>query len=117
MSKVVRLSSYRRKVNQPVYFTRGELNRLLSLYSRRVIGGEWKDYAIDQGKGMSAFSIYRDSSTHAAFTVYKFANGSNRKGDYVVGSGGNILQRGRTLVEVLAVLEPNLRLVTKQPYG
>ena len=111
MSKVVRLSSFRSKGNQRVYFTRCELNQLLSIYSRRVIGGEWKDYAIDQGKGMSAFSIYGDSSGRAAFTVYKFANGSHRKGDYVVGSGGNILQRGRTLDEALSVLKTNLRLV------
>jgi hypothetical protein len=111
MSKVVRLSSFRSKSNQRVYFTRCELNQLLSIYSRRVIGGEWKDYAIDQGKGMSAFSIYRDSSNRPAFTVYKFANGSHRKGNYVVGSGGNILQRGRTLDEALSVLKTNLRLV------
>ena len=114
MSKVVRLSSYRKKGPQAVYFTRNELNQLLSLYSRRVIGGEWKDYAIDHGKGMSAFSIYRDSSNRPAFTVYKFASGSHRKGDYVVGSGGNILQRGSTLVEALSVLEPHLKLVTKK---
>jgi len=113
MSKVVRLSSYRRRGDQRVHFTRGELNQLLSLYSRRVIGGEWKDYAIDHGKGMSAFSIYRDSSNRPAFTVYKFASGTHRKGDYVVGSGGNILQRGGTLGEVLAVFEPHLKLVTK----
>lgn len=113
MPEVVRLSSYRKKGARPVSFTRNELNQLLSLYSRRVIGGEWKDYAIDHGKGMSAFSIYRDSSNRPAFTVYKFASGTHRKGDYVVGSGGNILQRGRTLGEALAVLEPHLKLVTQ----
>src|SRR5690606_10999380 len=97
MSWVVRISDFRRKNAPPVYFTRNELNQLLSLYSRRVIGGEWKDYAIDQGRGMSAFSIYRDSSTRPAFTIYKYANGSHRLGDYAVGSGGNLINRGKTL--------------------
>ena len=112
MSRVVRLSEFRRKGTAAVYFTRNELNQLLSLYSRRVIIGEWKDYAIDQGRGMSAFSIYRDSSSRPAFTIYKFANGSHRRGDYVVGSGGNVINRGKTLAEAMAILERQLRVVS-----
>ena len=112
MSRLVRLSDFRRKNVAAVYFTRNELNQLLSLYSRRVIGGEWKDYAIDQGRGMSAFSIYRDSSNRPAFTIYKYASGSHRRGDYVVGSGGNLLNRGRTLAEAISILERELRLVS-----
>ena len=112
MSRLVRLSDFRRKNVATVYFTRNELNQLLSLYSRRVIGGEWKDYAIDQGRGMSAFSIYRDSSNRPAFTIYKYASGSHRRGDYVVGSGGNLLNRGKTLAEAISILERELRLVS-----
>ena len=113
MSRLVRLSDYRRRNAPSVYFTRTELNQLLSLYSRRVIGGEWKDYAIDQGRGMSAFSIYRDSSTRPAFTIYKYANGTHRRGDYVVGSGGNLLNRGKTLEDAISVLERQLRVVSR----
>ena len=113
MSTVVRLTEYRRKSVQNVYFTRTELNQLLSIYSRRVIGGEWKDYAIDQGRGMSAFSIYKSSHTQPAFTIYKYAKGSHRRGDYVVGTGGNILNRAKTLQDALSVLERQLRLVGK----
>ena len=107
------MTEYRRKSVAAVYFTRNELNQLLSIYSRRVIGGEWKDYAIDQGRGMSAFSIYRDSSGQPTFTIYKYAKGSHRRGDYVVGSAGNILNRATTLQDALSVLERQLRLVTK----
>lgn len=113
MSQVVRLTDYRRKSAPSVYFTRSELNQLLSIYSRRVIAGEWKDYAIDQGRGMSAFSIYRNSNTQPAFTIYKYAKGSHRRGDYVVGCGGNIINRAHTLDDALSVLERQLRLVGK----
>ena len=113
MSRVVRLTEYRRKSVPTVYFTRNELNQLLSIYSRRVIGGEWKDYAIDHGRGMSAFSIYRNSHTQPAYTIYKYAKGTHRRGDYVVGSGGNILNRAKTLGDALTVLERQLRLVSK----
>ncbi len=112
MTKVVRLSDYRRSKGRVVSFTRSELNLLLSLYSRRVIGGEWKDYAIDHGSGMSAFSIYRDSSDRPLFTVFKFTGGNKKKGSYVVGSGGNTLKRGRTLAEALSLFEKELQLVS-----
>lgn len=112
MTKVVRLSDYRRSKGRVVSFTRPELNLLLSLYSRRVIGGEWKDYAIDHGSGMSAFSIYRDSSDRPLFTVFKFTGGNKKKGSYVVGSGGNTLKRGRTLAEALSLFEKELQLVS-----
>ncbi|MGB0577084.1 MAG: DUF2794 domain-containing protein, partial [Alphaproteobacteria bacterium] len=52
MPKVVRLKDFNRNNSAPVYFTKAELNQLLSHYSRRVISGEWKDYAIDHGNGM-----------------------------------------------------------------
>ncbi|MFT5439072.1 MAG: hypothetical protein ACI9MJ_000933 [Alphaproteobacteria bacterium] len=113
MIKVVKISDHRRKKAPPVYFSRIELNQLLSLYSRRVISGEWKDYAIDHGRGMSAFSIYRDSKAHSAFTIYKYESGSHRSGDYVLGTGGNVVKRGRTLLEVLAPIERELRLVSR----
>lgn len=112
MFEIVRLSDVRRRAAPPVYFTKHELNLLLSLYSRRVIGGEWKDYAIDQGRGMSAFSVFRDSSNRAAYTVFKFAPGTHRQGDYVVASGGNMIKRGRTLAEVLSGFERRLKLVS-----
>ena len=113
MSRVVRLTEYRRKSVPTIYFTRSELNQLLSIYSRRVIGGEWKDYAIDHGRGMSAFSIYRSSNTQPAYTIYKYAKGSHRRGDFVVGSGGHVLNRAQTLGDALSVLERQLRLVGK----
>ncbi len=114
MSKVIRLSSYRKAKAKGrfVSFSRPELNLLLSLYSRRVIDGEWKDYAIDHGNGMSAFSIFRNSSDRPAFTIFKFSGGDSKRGAYVVGSGGNTLKRAPTLAEALSVFESELKLIS-----
>jgi hypothetical protein len=113
MPKIVRLKDFKLKDTVSVYFTKAELNQLLSHYSRRVISGEWKDYAIDHGKGMSAFSIYRDTGTHPVFTVFKYAKGTHRHGDYVVGAGGNMLKRGKKLTDVLSVFDRHLKLVSR----
>lgn len=111
--KIVRLSEHRRKAAPPVYFTKNELNRLLSVYSRRVIGGEWKDYAIDFGRGMVAFSIYGDVSGRPLFTIYKFAPGTHRQGDYLLASGGSTIQRAPTLEAVLTPFDRRLSLVSR----
>ena len=110
MTSLIRLSEYKRKKAPRVHFTKNELNQLINLYSRRVIVGEWKDYAIDHGRGMSAFSVYRDSSGLAAYTIYKFAGG-NKSGNFAVGTGGTLIKRGKTLGEALAVLERQLRVI------
>jgi hypothetical protein len=108
---VLRLSDYRRRV-PAVCFRRDELNKLLSLYSRRVIGGEWRDYAIDQDARHAAFSVFRRSSDRPIFTVCKFADGSHPEGDYVLYSGRTAVKRGRSIDDTLAWFERSLRLVT-----
>jgi len=111
MSKVVLLKKYRNRGTSAVSFTKNELNQLLSLYSQRVINGEWKDYAINHEKDMSAFSIYRDTGNQPIFTIFKYATGTNYNGDYVLGSYGIFLKRGRNLSEVLSSFQNNLELV------
>ena len=111
--KVVLLEDFKRKDSSTVYFTKSELNQLLSHYSKRVISGEWKDYAIDHGNGMSAFSIYRETGTLPVFTISKYAKGTHRNGDYVVGAAGNTLKRGKDLSDVLSIFKRQLKLVSR----
>ena len=40
-------------------FSRGELNHILALYGRKVVSGQWKDYAIDTLKDQAIFSIFK----------------------------------------------------------
>src|SRR5258705_6549365 len=42
-----------------VTFDRRELNRIFSLYGRKVAAGEWRDYAIDFLKDRAVFSVFR----------------------------------------------------------
>jgi len=113
MSGVVNLSKYRRgQKRRHVCFDRLELNKLLSLYSSRVIRGEWKDYAISYGDGISEFSIFRNSSDRPAFTVIKYPPGSHRRGDYMVCADDRRLKQADSLESVLKVFERNLKLVS-----
>lgn len=110
MSNVIRIG-HRAAARRVVAFNRRELSQMLSIYSDRVMRGEWRDYAIDHGPGVAAFSIYRDSTNRPIYTIVKYPPGSQREGDYMVKSGPSTLRRGPTLADVLTVFRPALRLL------
>lgn len=107
MATLLRLHEYRRKA-RAVFFTRTELNQLLSMYSRRVMRGEWRDYAIDQQENAVRFSVFRHTHERPLYTLVKFAPGTSRQGDYAVLSGMQRLASAQTLGEVLQSLQRQL---------
>jgi hypothetical protein len=111
MSNVLSLPQPQRHRRKTVVFERSELNQLLNLYSKRVAAGEWRDYAIDFRPGMAMFSIFRHTAEQPLFAIAKMAPGSQRQGDYLVVNGPRKLAQGRSIGEVLAALERQLRLI------
>jgi hypothetical protein len=107
MATLHRLTDYRRKA-KAVFFTRPELNQLLSLYSRQVMRGEWRDYAIDQRDSAALFSVFRRTHERPLYTIVKFAPGTSRHGDFAVLSGPQRLATGGTIAEVLRALQKTL---------
>ena len=105
-----RLADYR-AMRKTIYFNRIELNQLLAVYSRHVIRGEWRDYAIDHLDGFAQFSVFRHSQESPAFSIMKCAGGNNRQGDFLVYSGRQKLRVGKTLGEVLDIFQRKPALV------
>jgi hypothetical protein len=103
MNTVLRLADYRRR-HKRVFFSRPELHQLLSLYSRQVARGLWRDYAIDQQDGEALFSVFRHTHESPLFTVVNAAPGTGRPGDYVLRQGRQCLASGAALADVMATL-------------
>ena len=94
------------------FFSRGELNQLLSLYSRRVMAGDWRDYAIDHRDGMAVFSVFRHSSDRPLYAVAKrLANGGGQD-QFLLLSGARILKRSHSIDQVLPNFEHGIGLVS-----
>ena len=92
-----------------VHFERRELDRILNIYGRMVIAGEWRDYAIDFREDAALFSIFRRSSEVPLYTVEKRPKLRNRQGQYaVIAASGHVLKRGRELKDVLRVFDRKL---------
>src|SRR5271154_1068414 len=95
-----------------VTFSRRELDRILSLYGRKVAAGEWRDYAIDFLKDRAVFSVFRRASEVPIYRIEKNPKLGRRQGAFsVISATGHILRRGHELDRVLGALDPSLRIV------
>ena len=95
-----------------VTFDRRELNRILSLYGRKVAAGEWRDYAIDFLRDRAVFSVFRRASEVPLYRIEKNPKLARRQGAYtIVSSTGLIVRRGHELDRVLRVLDKSLSVV------
>ncbi|WP_119459616.1 DUF2794 domain-containing protein [Rhodospirillaceae bacterium SYSU D60014] len=111
MTKVIRLADLKRR-HRDIFFNRRELNQLLSLYSRRVARGEWRDYAIDHKPGMAVFSVFRHSHERPLYSIVKCTTGPDRPPDYVVLTGQKRLKLSKSIDDALKVLDIQLRVVS-----
>lgn len=90
-------------------FERSELDRILNIYGRMVIAGEWRDYAIDFLEEAAVFSIFRRSSEVPLYVVEKRPKLRNRQGQFaVIAASGHVLKRGHELASVLRVFDRKL---------
>ena len=111
---VLAFGDHRRR-QRTIYFTRPELNQLLGLYSRRVIRGEWRDYAIDHRDGLALFSVFRHSREGPIYSIVKIAGSADRPAEFAVRRGPQQLHAGRSLAEVLDFFHPRLILLAAGP--
>ena len=110
MAKLYRLTEISPS-SRATFFDRNELSQLLSLYSRRVANGQWRDYAIDQQGGSAVFSVFRHTHDAPAFRIAKqSARGTGSA--YVVSSGAETLIQAKTMAEALSVFGGTLRVVS-----
>ncbi len=105
MSEPIRLSDYR-SPKGGVYFDRHELRRLLDVYSRRVMSGEWKDYAIDYQNGRAIFSVFRHSFDSPLFAIAKRRDG--KRCAYQVFNGPRKIRQSLTIEDALLIFDNKL---------
>ncbi len=102
----------RRRRPKRVFFSRRELDRLLSLYSRRVMAGEWRDYAIDHRDGMAIFSVFRHSFERPLFAIAKRPTQGGGRDQFLLMRAGQVLRRSDRIDQVLPNVEHGFRVVT-----
>lgn len=96
-----------------IFFTRAELEAILSVYGRKVVEGEWRDYAIGAFRDVAVFAVHRRTSEQPLFRIEKRPKLARRQGAYsVIAATGLVMKRGHDLAQVLKVFEKrSLRIV------
>ncbi len=111
MAKLYRLNELSPS-SRTTFFDRNELSQLLSLYSRRVSSGQWRDYAIDQKGSSAVFSVFRHTHDAPAFRIAKQRARGAAGNAYIVSSGAETLIQAKTMTEALSVFGGSLRVVS-----
>ena len=101
----------RRRLYRSVYFSRGELQVLLRLFSRHVAAKEWLDYSIDSGEKRAVFCVYRRAHDFPLYEIHKLAPGTGKAGDFLIVKKGSLVKVSRTLNSALHIFDPPLRAV------
>jgi hypothetical protein len=92
--------------NTVEFFNRRELNQILQVYSRRVMSGEWLDYALGYDDGGAVFAIYGGSYSAPLYSIAKRPRNQRRQaGRYQVAARGRVLKTDQSLTGVLKVLD------------
>ncbi|MCY3830494.1 MAG: DUF2794 domain-containing protein, partial [Rhodospirillaceae bacterium] len=81
------------------------------LYSRRVVNGEWRDYAIDHDATQATVSFYRCAAEHPQYAITKTAGHKGRPGLFVLKAGPQRIAQSPSLEEVIGAVERQPRLV------
>lgn len=99
------------KKQKTAYFSRAELTQILNVYSKRVAGGEWRDYALDHHDGLAVFSIYKSSHEMPLYTIEKKRLKGKDRWIYIVSDRRKALKQSARLSDVLDYLNNLPRLV------
>ena len=101
-TKIITGNAYLAVQKKQNFFSKEELNLILSLYGKGVSSGKWKDYAIDASKDETIFSIYRHASEMPLFKITK-NHKSKRVGErwIVKSTTGEVLKRNKNLKNLL----------------
>jgi hypothetical protein len=93
-------------------FDRQELREIFNLYGRKVVSGEWRDYALDFLRDRAVFSVFRRASEMPLYRIVKDPALARRQGAYaVITATGLVMKRGHELRNVLRVLDKPRLLV------
>jgi len=111
--KIITGNAYLADQKKQNFFSKEELNLILSVYGKGISSGKWKDYAIDSSIKETIFSIYKHASEMPIYRIIK--NHKSRRTDErwtIKSTSGQIIKRNKNLSYLLNYFkEKDFRLI------
>ena len=114
-TKIITGNAYLADQKKQNFFSKEELNLILSLYGKGVSSGKWKDYAIDRDENKSSFSIYRHASEMPIYKIIKNHKIKNPDDKWkILSISGQETKRNRSLEKILKFLDGKRLILLKK---
>ena len=100
-----------------IFFSKFELTSILSLYSKQVSKGHWRDYALDNKIDNAIFSIYRHTQDKPMFQIIKYSQkGFRYKPSFYIKKNEEIISKSNSLFTILSNFEKKLSIKKLRNY-
>ena len=100
-----------------IFFSKFELTSILSLYSKQVSKGCWRDYALDSKIDNAIFSIYKHTHDKPMFQIIKNSQkGFRNKPSFYIKKGEEIISKSKSLFTILSNFEKKLSIKKLRKY-
>ena len=86
---LISLTPYAHNHNSKLYFSKYELNLILSCYSFGVVRGSWKDYSINFNKHEAVFCFYKHTQVSPEYALIKYKKDKKNQFIYRLKEGEN----------------------------
>ena len=110
ISNVLKLSRNKNHKNI-IFFSKLELTSILSLYSKQVSKGFWKDYAMDSQNETAIFSIFRHTHDKPIYQIIKRRlKGLKNINEFYILKDIEIISKSSDLLTILNKFEKKLSI-------
>ena len=100
-----------------IFFSKLELTSILSLYSKQVSKGIWRDYALDSKIDNAIFSVFKHSQDKPTYQIIKNSQkGFRNKPIFFIKKGEEIIGKSNNLVILLSNFEKKLSIKKLKNY-
>ena len=108
ISNVLKLGNNHKKT---IFFSKLELTSILSLYSKQVSRGFWKDYALDSQNGTAIFSIFRHTHDKPIYQIIKKRlKGLKNINEFYIFKDSELISKSTDLLMILNKFEKKLSI-------
>ena len=109
ISNVLKLGNNNHK--KTIFFSKLELTSILSLYSKQVSRGFWKDYALDSQNGTAIFSIFRHTHAKPIYQIIKKRlKGLKNINEFYILKDSELISKSNDLLMILNKFEKKLSI-------
>jgi len=112
-SKISNVLEFSRNKNHKniIFFSKLELTSILSLYSKQVSKGFWKDYAMDSQNETAIFSIFRHTHDKPIYQIIKKRlKGLKNINEFYILKDIEIISKSSDLLTILNKFEKKLSI-------